>query len=277
MAWLTKENPVFSTPILQNLIPYIWDTRKVGGGSAEMFWQGAFPGISFETMPEMIQEGGNVELDEESVKEQVNKYMRRMQRYIALTGVHANSLAPQVADPTPHMKVAYELICLTLGVPVPIWLGQQEGHLAGITNKSMWNDKISERRNTYATPRLCKGFIKRLADLNLCPRPSQIIAEWLDPNTQSDADKADVALKRMQGLTQYAGGNARFMLDSYKVLTKEFGYSDEEAKEITSKKIADFVPKEITNPPVKTAGGNRTGASSKGKSAGRKRGTVSKS
>lgn len=279
-AWKVRENEAFASSILQNLVPYIWDIRKVGGGSAEMYWQGAFPGISFETMPEMITEGGNVELDEESVKEQVQKYMLKLQRYMALTGVSAKSLATQVSDPTPHLKCAIDLLCMALDVPVPVFLGQQEGHLASLANKGMWFDKISGRRNGYVTPKLIRPMVSRFADLGIVPKPSQVITEWTDPNTQSDSDKANVALKRTQAFSQWASTNARFAVDQLTFLTDEMGYSDAKAKEIISRLTTqkDVVPENILNPPVKTAGGNQTGKSSKGKSSnGRPKGTVSKS
>ena len=176
-----------------------------------MFWQGAFPTISFETMPEMIKDGGNVELDEDSVKDQVQKLMNRLQRYIALTGVHANQLKPDVGDPTPHLKGALELLCCSLGVPLKIFLGTESGHLAAMEDSKQWNDRISDRRKNYLTPKIIRPFIDRLALLGVLPKPSKLIIDWSDPNTQSDASKADIILKQCQAITQFAGGNATIL------------------------------------------------------------------
>ena len=256
VAWKETSHPSYAYPILQNLVPYIWDLRKVGGGSAEMFWQGAFPGISFETMPEMITEGGNVELDEDSVKEQVDRYMRKMAKYIALTGVHANTLAPNISDPTPHFNVAVQGMCMSLNCPVPVFLGQQVGHLASMANKGMWGEAITGRRNGYATPKLIRGLINRLADLGAVRRPKTVICEWVDANASTDSDKANVALKRAQAFSQFSNSNARFMVSPEDFLIEEMGYTDEKAREVIERAPKkDFVPESVTNPTPKGPAG----------------------
>ena len=306
----TKESKIYGTPRLQNIVPQIWDIRKVGGGSAEMFWQGAFPGISFETMPEMIKEGGVVELDEDSVKEQVQKYMNKLQRYIALTGIHANNMAPDVVSPESHLKAALDVLCAAIDVPVPIFLGQQEGHLASLANKEYWNGRIGERRSNYAIPKMIRPTIKRFADLGVVSKPAQVVVEWNDPNTQTDTEKADIFLKKSQAVSQFAGSNARFYIDNHTFLTEFAGMSDEKAAAVIErmKTIKDQVPEEIINPTpkmspeqvelgkakidqdgknaklsaktalkTKALGGNQTGKKASGAKKGRPAGKVSKS
>src|SRR5574337_154677 len=52
-----RSSEIFGMPRMQPVFNNLLDLRKLYGGSAEMYWQGALPGISFETNPNL---GGDV-------------------------------------------------------------------------------------------------------------------------------------------------------------------------------------------------------------------------
>jgi len=272
IAERTLDCDYLSTPILKNLIPYIWDIRKVGGGSAEMFWKSAFPGLAFTTQKEVWQSGNRPEMDEESLKEQVKNWQEGLERALSAVGVDITMLSPKIADPSKHMEQALVLLCGTVGCPVKVLLGTQAGHLASQEDSTYWNDKVKSRNEQYVSPKMIRTYFGRLIELGCCPKPKQMKIEWAKTNIP-DATKADIALKKTQALSQFAGSNARFGFPLYDFLTEILGLPEELARKVTEEKIKDFVPKEITNPPVKSLSGLQMGKKS-GKS-GRKPSTSS--
>ena len=85
-----KSSEVFGVPRMRPVYNRLYDLRKLLGGSAEMFWKGAFPGYSFEVNPDM----GDVEIDSTALRDEFDSYSNGLQRYLALSGVQAKSLAP---------------------------------------------------------------------------------------------------------------------------------------------------------------------------------------
>ncbi|KKK59175.1 hypothetical protein LCGC14_3037010, partial [marine sediment metagenome] len=47
---------LFGVPRMLHVLNRLWDLRKLYSGSAEMYWRGAFPGFSLETLPEVAGE-----------------------------------------------------------------------------------------------------------------------------------------------------------------------------------------------------------------------------
>src|SRR4029077_9047423 len=111
---------VFGTPRMQPVLNRLLDLRKLYGGSAEMYWKGAFPGFGFQSPPEF---GGDVDVDVASLRETTEAYMNGLQRYLVATGLQIEQLAPQVVDPTPQILTQIEAICIQIGVPKRVFAG----------------------------------------------------------------------------------------------------------------------------------------------------------
>ena len=85
-----------------------------------MYYKGALPGYSFETHPSL---GGDVEVDTSSLKSEAENWINGLQRMIQTVGMHVNSLAPQVVDPSPQIDVNIEAICVEQDCPKRVFLG----------------------------------------------------------------------------------------------------------------------------------------------------------
>lgn len=203
---------VFAKSRLEPVLNSILDIRKVRGGSAEMYWQGALPGLTFETHPQL---GGDVELDIGEVRDAVEQYTGGLQRFLAGMGGGWKMLAPTVADPTPQILAQIEAICIKLACPKRIFMGSERGELASSQDDAAWNDRVKERQTNYLTPRLVGPFVDRLIYLGVLPTPAEkpkpskrkrgvnqlqgYCIEWPDLASQSDAEKAGVAFQRNHG------------------------------------------------------------------------------
>src|SRR5215218_10158024 len=128
-------------PRMQQVFDNLLDLRKLYGGSAEMYWQGAFPGVSFETHPSL---GSNVSVSREEVKEEYEQYRNGLQRAMLLRGLIAKQLSPTVVDPTPQINVHLEAIAIRIGCPMRILKGSERGNLASEQDDDTWNDRIRE-------------------------------------------------------------------------------------------------------------------------------------
>ncbi len=212
-------------PVLNNLL----DLKKLYGGSAEMYWRGAFPGISIETHPQL---GSDVSIETDDVKNAMENYMHGLQRYFALTGITAKSLAPQVVDPSPQIRVQIEAICIQKGIPLRIFLGSERGELSSSQDANAWNDRLMARMTTYATPRLICPFVSRLVRFGVLPRPEQFHVDWPDLSKMTDQEKAAVSLQRTDAIVKYVGGSGDQLIEPQNYLTKVLDFTDDEAEEI---------------------------------------------
>ena len=191
---------VWGAPRLKIVFDRLLDLKKTVGGSAEMFWKGGFPGISLEALPGEEE----VELDKEATKVQMDAYMNGLQRYIALVGMSAKSLSPQVASPKEHTETQVRLIAMSLGIPWRILMGVEVGQLASQQDIRAWNRRVARRREDYLSAFLIRPFIDRLLAFGILPKPEseRYRIVWSDLNTPSEEDKATVAEKRTNALAK---------------------------------------------------------------------------
>jgi hypothetical protein len=221
---------VFAVPRMQQVLNRLLDLDKLYGGSAEMYWQGAFPGLSFETHPAL---GGDVEVSTSDLREMMESYRNGLQRYLSLIGMSAKSLAPQVVDPSSQIEVQIEAICIKLGCPVRVFKGSERGELASSQDDASWNDRLGNRQNTYVTPRIIVPFVDRLIALGILPEPGEengYHVQWPDLDSLTDKDKSAIALQETQALVAYVSGNVEQVVPPHDFLTRVLGWDDEEAE-----------------------------------------------
>ena len=81
--------------VFQKCYNQLLDISKVSGASAEVYWLGAFSGLSVETDP-------NARLTEESrahMKDEVAKYFSGLARSLLFEGTKAKLLYPAIVSP----------------------------------------------------------------------------------------------------------------------------------------------------------------------------------
>lgn len=256
-----QSSEIFGAPRMRPVVNNILDLRKLYGGSAEMYWRGAFPGLSIETNPQM---GGDAILDLPSLRGMMTDYHTGLQRWISLLGMQAKSLAPQVVDPTPQITVQLQAICIYLGIPLRVFMGSERGELASSQDDAKWNDRLHHRQHFYVTPRVICPFIDRLILLGILPEPAKkptrnangrfnpadrfirnaagkitgvrtprgYCIEWPDLDSTTKKDKAAIALQTTQAIAAYVQGNVASVVPEQDYLTRILGLDEEEADAI---------------------------------------------
>lgn len=235
------DNDNFATPRQRPVYNHLYDLRKLYGGSAEMYWKGALPGLVYTTHPQL---GGNVKVNEERVKAALNKYQNTLQRFLIAKGADVRTLSPQVVDPTAQINVHIEAICVCLGIPKRIFMGTERGELASGQDDSTWNDRITERRNLHVNSNIIIPFVDRLIYTGVLPEPKEYVIEWPDLGALSDMDNATLAKTKIEAMTAYIGGQGDSLISPLDVLVEFFGFEEEKAQELLDNSLKHIEEKQ---------------------------------
>lgn len=242
-----RSSVVFGAPRMRPVLNRILDLRKLYGGSAEMYWRGAFPGYSVTSHPQL---GGDVQLNSESIKTAFENYMNGLQRYLAVTGGVVQSLAPQVVDPSPQIRVQLEAICIELDIPMRIFMGSERGELSSEQDSKAWTKRVRGRQTGKVNPRLIAPFVNRLVYLGVLPEPAGYSIYWPDITSSTDQEQADIVAKRTAALAQYSTSRASEFVSEHDYLTYFQGLNDAEAASIIAAAVAAYDKKVKEGRPV---------------------------
>lgn len=198
------EDDVFGVPVLDGIFNRLQDLEKVTGGSAEMFWRNGRKEIAFEEMPDVDFSTG-VQSDSD-LQDEIDSFVHNMQNYIRLSGVTAKSIAPAVADPSPHIEKLVDIIAGAVGIPKRILLGSERGELASSQDETNFAQRIGERREQHVIPNLVRPFIDRLIELNILPEPESgsYTVSFETSESLGQKDAAEVARIKTEALARYS-------------------------------------------------------------------------
>lgn len=224
-----KNSEVFGIPRMLPVINRLLDLRKLYGGSAEGYWKSSSPIISLETNPNL---GGDVVVDQTTVKNTMYQIFNSLQRHMVWAGLTAKTLAPQLIDPSPHINMQIEAVCIEMECPVRVFKGSERGELASSQDDSAWNDRLRGRQQSYVTPFVIVPFFDRLIMLGILPTPKQYYIDWPDLDAQTDSQKAQIMLQRTQAYAAYVSGNVESIFQPVDFMTEIDGIEVGKAQDI---------------------------------------------
>lgn len=202
----SSPSEVFAIPRLQQVLNPCLGHRKVSCAAPEMFWKGAFVGISMESPPGIP----SLRVDRSRVRAEAENWQNSLQRVLIATGLTVKTHSPQVVDPTPHLTHLIQAICIRLGCPQRIFMGSERGELASSQDDAAWNDRLKARQKTYVTPRVIVPFVDRLIQLGVLPEPKFVTA---------DPDKVEEMLKEQK----VSSGKAALAMTAREKVQQGFG------------------------------------------------------
>lgn len=195
------EDPVDGIPQLEAIWNRLQDIELLSGGSAEMFWRGAFPGTAFNQMPGTTIDPTKVA----QFERQIEEYIHGFRRSLLLSGIDPKELAQQIADPSSHVSIQIDLISAATGIPKRILLGSERGELASGQDDDNWARQIEERQADHCEPTLLRQFIDRLVDFGVLPAPAgEYEVQWEPIVTQGPRESAEIAQLKASALAAYA-------------------------------------------------------------------------
>ena len=211
------ESEVYGTPRLERAYNRLLNLELIVGGSAEMFWRGAFPGYAFTAKDDADLTQVAAELETE-----IQKYVHNMERYMKLQGIDVESLAPQVADPANHVDVQLKMIAIATGIPKRILEGSERGELSSSQDSESWDALCDYRRQTHITPNIIRPFIDRLIAVGIIEQPKKgYEIEWPDLSEVSDKERADVGKVQAETWASYANNPASQTMMPVEVFLEE--------------------------------------------------------
>jgi hypothetical protein len=196
------ENDIYGLPKLESVYNLLDDLLKVSGGGAEMFFLSAYQGLAFK-----VQDGFNLEpADADLLKEEIENYVNKVQRFIKLKGVDVQNIGSTAADPRGNFEVIVKLIAGASNIPMRILLGSEQGQLAASVDQDTFFSYIQSRRNDYAAETIIEALLDRLIGCGILPSPKDetYSMKWPELFTQSDKERATVAAIKLNALKSSA-------------------------------------------------------------------------
>ncbi|MCP4566499.1 MAG: DUF1073 domain-containing protein [FCB group bacterium] len=221
----------FGTPRMESGFNRLLDLRKTLGGSAEMYWKGAFPGVFLE----MNDTDELTTAEKEALKEEILNYTNDLQRTLALRNVKASSISPQVVSPKDQFETQLKALAITCGIPLRIFAGNEAGELASSQDEKNFNGTLAYRQNKYLAPMVIRPVIDRFIAFGILPEPEKYVVTWPDMNEDTPDAIAERGVKLVKMMVEYVKGGAENIMDRMDFLTKVMGYSSEEAEAIIEK------------------------------------------
>jgi len=252
------EDDILGIPRMRNVYNLLSGLLLVSGGSGEMFWRGAFPGLAFilDKDAEYDPEQSSTNLEDE-----VNNYIHDLQRTMKLQGMDIKNLAPQVADPSKHIDSLLTLIAAARGIPKRILMGSERGELASSQDETAWNKKVQERQTNYLDPMIIRPFINRLIGLGVLPKPGEggYVINFPDISVPTEEEEAKVAKTKSETLAIYSNALGAQEIVPPEIFLKEvMKFSEDVIKKIITI-IGDFTIEEDDEEEevvIKKEGGN---------------------
>jgi len=209
-----QTHKVLGIPRMQQVFNRLVDLRKVLGGSAEMFWKGGFPGYAFSIDSDVDP----ADIDEEAMREEYERYQLGLQRYLAMLGVTVTSLATQIADPSPQVRLALENIAISKGVPIRIFMGSERGELASSQDEVAWAKRMGRRQEKHLEPHIIRVFVDRMMELEILPAVEEYFVWWESPFEPSKSEQAATAALVVKAMADYVSAG----IDTILIAPKEF-------------------------------------------------------
>lgn len=223
------ENDIYGQPRLKNILNRLQDLDLISGGSAEMFWRGAFPGIAFKLAEDATMESQ----DKKALEDEIENYVHDLTRYMRIQGLDIQELKSQVADPKNHFDLLISLVCAAKGMQKRILIGSERGELASSQDEKNWASRIDERRKNYIGPMVLRVFIQRLIDVGVLPKPKEFTIEWSDLFAIGEKDKADISKVKTETLAAYSNAMGADTIIPPSIFLKKFlEFDADEIKEI---------------------------------------------
>jgi hypothetical protein len=258
VCWDLMEDETEGTPVLEAVFNRLYDLEKLVGGSAEMFWRGARPGYQGIIDPEYTM--GPTEQD--SLKDKVAEYENGLRRMFMQQGVKLEALAPQVTDPSNHVKVQVQMISAVTGLPQRVLLGAEQGELASGQDADAWKTLIQDRRTEQVEPSIIRPFVEKMIKYGVLPAPQtkKYSVGWSDLFAPSEKERAETGKTRAIALSEYSKNPLASEIMPPTVFSQLFlGFSKDQIKlveQMKEKSIDDEetfrlreIQREMNNPP----------------------------
>jgi len=262
-----ESSKVYGVPRTHSVFNCLMNIDKILGADGEGYWQGAFNILSLESHPQL---GGDVKIDQQKMRNMLEAIRYGTSKEMVLNGLSAKAISPTVTDPKNHLDANVESICIQMDAPTRIFKGSERGELSSSQDAKEFVGTIKLRQRDVAIPHILVPFVDRCIWLQILPQPQEIYAEFPDIAAKTDAEKADVAVKRLTAVGTYITTGAEAFITFKDFLTQFLGMNDEEAQAIIENNEQRQSEENTGNSPLLSMVGGLTGMTELFKAASEK-------
>jgi hypothetical protein len=219
---------IYGQPRLKVVYNRLIDLERVVGGSGEMFWRGARPGLMFTKNPN-VNWGNNQSTQD--LHNQMDAYAHGLNRVIRAIGVEAKSLTPQVEDPTSHVDVQMQMVSAVTRIPKRILTGSERGELASSQDEREWRDNINARREGHCEDNIVRPFIDLLIEYGILSAPKEYALEWPDLWQMGRKEEVEIGKAEATMVKEYANSPAAEVVPVEMFLSEMMRWDDEKVEQ----------------------------------------------
>lgn len=234
-------NKIYGEPTMKPAYNDLIDVRKTKGASAEGYWRAALSGIMWGLNDKLVDPNTNMTDDQkEAFLEELTKFHNSMQRDLISFGLVPHDIAPKLIDPSPWLKSIIEQICLYLEIPYRVFMGTEEGKLAGGQDRTAWLERVKGHQNNYVTPGVILPVVLRLQKYGVLPMTTDPIkVHWPERDAPTEKDIAETALKQTQAMGVYQTQGVNNLMGEKQWFSQVLKKTPEEIEEI-GKEVEDW-------------------------------------
>jgi hypothetical protein len=224
------EDDTHGTPRLERVVNRLFDLEKVAGGSAEMYWRGAYGGFALSVADDA---GSAFASSGEVDPAVVDEFAHGMRRWIDLEGYKLEQLQGQDVKPKEVFDMLIGLVSAATGIPSRILMGSERGELASSQDERNWNSQIKDRRENYANP-IIRDLIDRMISWGIVPAPKgEYEIKWPELGQPTDTEKAQVFKTYAEGISQVApAGSPELVMTPGEIRTRFLDLEAEPAADL---------------------------------------------
>lgn len=218
LAEFMDEDEVFGLPRLMPVYNSVQDLEKLMGAGAETYWFNSRGGMIWSA----DKDASFTEADLQRMERTAEEYAQQLKRITALQGVTPTQLNSTITDPGPLIDKHLDIISGSTGIPKRILIGSERGELSSDQDENNWAQRVEERRNNYAGPKILTPVISKLILTgNVVPPEGKWEFQW--PGDALGPQKAaEVGAIRSNTLRNYVTSPGAEILVPPEEFRKEF-------------------------------------------------------
>jgi hypothetical protein len=180
---------LYTRPRLERIWNRLDDLDKLAGGGSEAYWSRVNP-------PTIINIDPSVKMDPTKITEletATDELVHGQRKHLAQKGVTTTQLQADTSDFKTNVDAILSLISAGTSIPQRLLMGSERGQLASGQDKTNYDDRVSDRRDEYASP-LLRDFNNRMVECGAFRKPTNEDYDiwWPEEDELDEKEKATV-------------------------------------------------------------------------------------
>ena len=194
------EDNTFGVPRLSRIFNVLDDLLKVSGGSAETFWLTANRGLHIDIDKDMELNS----TDADNLSDEIDEYQHQLRRAVRTRGAKVKVLGSDTPDPSGTFKMLINMLSGATGIPQRILIGSEAGQLASEQDRANWAERVNERNNSFAEPKMLAPLVRLLMDAGVLPEEEDPVWVWPDAFKMDPLETAQMMAQQARAAVNFS-------------------------------------------------------------------------